>query len=149
MSKEVIKRFWDKVDKTSDCWNWFAALDGRGYGKIKIASYVLKQAHRLSWEIHNGEIPAGLNVCHHCDNPRCVRPDHLFLGTTRDNHDDCSNKGRRAKGAMLPHSKLTEDAVKKIRQSASSYRELAAVYGVSKGTVWDAKTGRTWKQVMT
>lgn len=90
-------RFWPKVEKAGpgDCWLWTAGVDGHGYGKVKIEGRCLK-ASRVSWELHNGAIPEGLDVCHSCDTPLCVNPSHLWLGTQLDNMRDMAAKGRRA-----------------------------------------------------
>jgi len=100
----VMDRFFRKVDKTGSCWNWLAGKDKDGYGKIKIARKDLR-AHRVSWEIHNGIIPGGLLVLHRCDNPSCVNPSHLFLGTALDNNRDRDAKGRNgwSKITHCPH----------------------------------------------
>lgn len=101
-------RFWSKVDQSGDCWEWTAAANRQGYGKFKARSYVLVPAHRHSWELANGPIPAGMYVCHRCDNPRCVRPDHLFLGTHQDNVTDMMAKGRHRyeRGIVAAHTAL-------------------------------------------
>lgn len=91
------KRFWDKVQKTDGCWLWTAGKSN-GYGMYRPTSRTQKWAHRMSWELHFGLIPDGLCVCHRCDTPACVRPDHLFLGTKRDNSLDRHAKGRDASG---------------------------------------------------
>ena len=87
-------RFWNYVNKTEGCWLWTGACASRGYGHLVIKKPRYTTAHRLSWEIHNGPIPKGLWVLHHCDTPACVRPDHLFLGTRADNEHDRTMKGR-------------------------------------------------------
>lgn len=95
--KDPAERFWAKVDKSGDCWVWTAAKHDFGYGVFQLGrgpSEGLRRAHVLSWLWSNGPIPDGLVVCHRCDNPPCVRPDHLFLGTLGDNTRDMVAKGR-------------------------------------------------------
>ena len=94
----LVKRFWPKVEKTSanECWTWLGAKLPKGYGKIAGRDWRggWLYAHRVSWELHNGPVQDGLWVLHHCDNPSCVNPAHLFLGTNRDNMRDMQRKGR-------------------------------------------------------
>ncbi|MGJ0510229.1 MAG: HNH endonuclease signature motif containing protein [Methylocystis sp.] len=87
-------RFWEKVIRGDGCWEWTAAKSVRGYGTFGLRKGKMVPAHRMSWELTYGKIPDGLIVCHHCDNPECVRPDHLFLGTYSDNTQDMIRKGR-------------------------------------------------------
>lgn len=104
-------KFWPKVRRTDGCWEWIGARYRNGYGFINIrkpGKATTKGAHRISWEIHNGPIPDGLVVCHRCDNPPCVNPLHLFLGTATENMRDMSAKGRALFGDKNPTRKHPE-----------------------------------------
>jgi hypothetical protein len=92
--RTLAERFWEKVDKSGDCWLWTASLSGNGYGHISVSLGKFRAAHRVAWEMENGPIPAGMYLCHRCDTPRCVRPSHMFVGTPSDNMKDCAAKGR-------------------------------------------------------
>lgn len=100
---DPVTRFWENVRKSDGCWEWTAyrttAKSQRhrgavGYGRFMVTWRRVILAHRYSWELHNGLVPDGMVVCHHCDNPACVRPDHLFVGTQKDNIQDMLKKGR-------------------------------------------------------
>ena len=149
-------RFWKYIDPSTDgCWNWHRKMEPRTYCTIKVdRSRCNRYVHHVSWEIHYGPIPDGLFVLHRCDNPRCVRPDHLFLGTNSDNMKDCSQKGRingcttmSWHGELSPKSKLTWDAVTDIRTNGDSLTTLAARYGVTKGTIWKVRMNMVWSEV--
>lgn len=95
----MADRFWLRVEKSDGCWEWKGARNGKRYGHLRRPRGGMVKAHRFSWELHNGRtVPAGIKVCHACDNPPCVRPDHLFLGTQLQNVADMLAKGRYRNG---------------------------------------------------
>jgi hypothetical protein len=132
----VDERFWSKVRKGDGCWVWTACRNWAGYGKFWDGER-LTAAHRHSWVVHHGPIPDGLCVLHRCDNPPCINPDHLFLGTYRDNNLDTLGKGRRgyngAPGERNSHSKLTPAQVYEIRRRGDAGERsstLASEFGI-------------------
>jgi len=142
-----VAKFHSRHSLAGDCWVWKGARTTLGYGCF---SWRGKQqlAHRVSWIIHNGVIPQGMCVLHRCDNPPCVNPGHLFIGTKKDNTHDCMSKNRFAVGERKPESKLTEAEVLAIRASAERGRRLAERYGVSPSTVCEIRKGRKWKHLL-
>jgi len=127
-------------EPNSGCWLWLASVDKDGYGQFLYG----KRAHRYSYEYYNGVIPAGVCVLHKCDNPSCVNPEHLFLGTNRDNINDMVNKGRSLSGIKNPAAKLTEDDVSNIRNDLRPIRIIAKDYNVGKSQIHNIKTNTSW-----
>ena len=166
LQPESVAIFWSKVSRGApeECWNW-TGTGTRGYGQIGSLTTTFL-VHRFSYALHHGPIPAGLCVCHHCDNRRCVNPAHLFLGTIADNNADAKAKGRTARGdrsgartrpesiargERQPHSKLTDQRVAVIRAllrlRAGTHQELASLFGVNKKTIWFIERGERWPHV--
>lgn len=156
MSIPLEDRFWPKVDRCApeDCWEWQASLTPKGYGQIaRGRGRSPAAAHRVAWELTNGPIPGGQVLCHKCDNTKCCNPNHLFIGTQKDNMADAARKGRisrahQLKGEDHNQAKLTEDDVRAIRASDKSQKELAREYGVAKGTISFIVNRQTWKHVV-
>lgn len=151
----VEERFFRHIEKTDACWLWQGRLVGKGYGSIGLGGAGAKQklVHRLSYEIHKGQIPEGMVVMHKCDNPRCVNPDHLEAGTQSQNIKDAFARGRKmnlpsgVKGEACGASKLMEADVLNIRESKLSFSKLAAAYGVNKSTIERIKYRKTWRHI--
>ena len=142
-----MKRFWDKVDirGLDDCWNWTAQIKKNGYGFFTYQRKTVK-ASRMAM-ILTGRDPAGMYVCHHCDNPKCVNPSHLFLGTPQDNVTDMINKGRFRNGSEKRRT-LTDDEVRDIRSSSLTYSELSKLYNMSAGNLCRIRKGLRYKYVL-
>ncbi len=132
----------------SDCQEHDGSRTAAGYGRVFMDG---KQfyAHRLAWALHNGADPAGKVVRHTCDNPPCVNPEHLVIGTQRDNVDDKVARGRQQRGEVAPGAVLTESAIQYIKLNPEKlfWRELAAKFGCAKATIGDVVRGRTWTHV--
>ena len=146
----LSERFWQKVKASDGCWEWLGSKNPKGYGTIQRNGLGTNVASRVSWELHFGDIPDGLFVCHHCDNPGCTNPEHLFLGTNKDNQQDSKRKGRRSdqRGEKNGNSKLTYDQAKTIRHLYEAERrtnkELSEFFNTSTANVWMITTRRTW-----
>lgn len=148
--EDPVKRFWAKVQKAGhdDCWEWTASKFVRGYGQFSLDRKNVK-AHRVSYEMHTGNSPGELQVCHHCDNPGCVNPRHLFLGTALDNVRDQIAKNRRhdVRGTRNGAAKLDERKVMKIRKAFENgeyQKAIAKRFGVSQGHVSEIVNGEKW-----
>lgn len=150
--KDFLPRFWSrvKIDDALSCWEWTGAKTTAGYGHI-IYRGKSRFAHRASYELHVGPIPDGLLVCHRCDNPSCVNPAHLFLGTNKDNVTDSVTKGRKPQGETHVSAKLTECQVLEIRTRHAAgnitCKALALEFGVKRGTVEDIVHRKNWKHL--
>lgn len=166
-------RFWSKVDRGDGCWEWTAGADKDGYGKFAITAprgVRPKQrhvrAHRAAWMIEHGkEFPAELVTLHACDNPKCVRPDHLRAGTQAENRKDCGEKGRdpvgdrngarlhpasRSRGSAHSRARFTEAGVlemRRLRAGGATQQSIADRFGTSQAVVSGILAGKTWRHV--
>lgn len=173
------ERFWARVQKSDGCWIWTGNRTYQGYGSTYNAGYYegkREGAHRIAYRLTYGDFPKELLVCHHCDNPPCVRPDHLFLGSNKDNLLDAKNKGRLPKGekhwrylrseltkrgykrpgmdwirgSRNHNSKLTESDVRiirSLRKAGSRCVDLAKAFGIKSCTVESICSLKSWKHV--
>lgn len=147
----ITERLWPRVEKTDYCWNWTGGVDTAGYGLISFNGRVQK-THRVTYQICKGTIPNDLCVLHRCDNRRCVRPGHLFLGTHLANYQDSVTKGRRVHphGTATGRAALTDETVRDMRQlhrDGANFTQIGKRFGVHKSTARMAVTGRSWKHV--
>lgn len=144
-------RFWSKVEQTDGCWRWLGSKSRDGYGWFWTGK-TMANAHRVAWSLLVGAIPDGKYVLHHCDNPECTNPEHLFIGTQLDNVNDMTGKGRRVDpvGTLKPIAKLTESIVRESRERhalGESYAKLAKEKGVTRKNMRFAILGLTWRHV--
>ncbi|CAI1891350.1 HNH endonuclease signature motif containing protein [Serratia entomophila] len=133
----------NSVKKGNECIEWIGSVGSSGYGRVYFKGKN-RSAHRLSYSTHKGSIPDGLVVMHLCDNKPCVNPNHLSLGTTRDNLHDRDTKNRQAKGERAGMAKLKENDVIEIRSSGMKQRELAKLYSVHQSTISAIKLRKIW-----
>lgn len=150
-----VERFWSLFDVTPGCWEWRGPTNNMGYGKFNMRHaadvWRPRYAHRVSWHLEHGD-PGALHVCHRCDNPRCVNPAHLFLGTQAENMADCATKGRATNGGEVRgerhgNAKLTDELVREIRASAERGTVLAKRYGVTPTVICAVRKGHIWRHV--
>jgi len=166
LDANAIERFFASVDKSEECWIWRGNKNQRGYGLFHLRD-INVSAHRVSWRIVHGDIPEGLYICHRCDNPSCVNPDHLFPGTPLENAQDMVRKGRHAhpnpskdyrpkyqknymRGSEHVHSKLNESLVWDMRirhVQGERYADIARSIGIRETTCRQAIVGERWAHV--
>jgi hypothetical protein len=142
----LAERFWAKVDRSGECWLWTGGRSRKGYGKVTVAARTLIATH-VALLLDGRPVPPGLCALHRCDTPACVRPDHLFIGSRRDNAQDAIGKGRKPRGSGSALALLTEPAVVAIREAyarGETVAVLAASHGVTVPTIVCVVRGRTW-----
>jgi hypothetical protein len=164
--EERVAAFWRRVNKNgpaqphmeSNCWEWTGSTNKKsGYGDLQTTESGVKRpeyAHRYSWKMANGEIPAGMLICHRCDHRSCVRPDHLFVGTSRDNVMDAVGKGRMSvygPGMTHHNAKLTDEQVLEIRRlykAGVQIKVLSLQYGIRPSNGHSIVHGKTWRHLL-
>lgn len=163
---DPVERFWLHVQKSDGCWLWTGERTAHGYGRVWVSRKDRPQAHRFSYELHYGPIPDGLHVCHHCDTPLCIRPDHLFLGTDADNMQDAAAKGRvphgeshwttrtpekAPRGERNGQAKLMPAQVLAIRADYATglqtHDSLALTYGIGRTQILRIVNRQRWKNI--
>ena len=143
LSYDQVVRFWQNCLQTDGCWEWTGAISDFGYG-VFYCHNDKYMAHRVAYSLAIGSISFGLCICHTCDNPGCVNPKHLFLGTHQDNMDDMAAKGRSGSsaGKSRPPRKLSHEQVLEIRLDSRRLKDIAPNYGVSMSLISNTKSGR-------
>ena len=153
-----LERFEAKFQKSDGCWLWRAGVDKSGYGRFRIGQNKVR-AHRASYEFYKSSIPADMVVRHACDNPRCVNPEHLLIGTHKDNTQDAIDRGRFAKGKAVlgnrrsyagsahPGAKLTEEMARKAFDDSRTHALIASELGVTRAAISHLKRGVTWSHL--
>lgn len=153
--KTAEEKYWDNVIVIeNDCWGWKGAVNHDGYGSVTVwnkSKSKAFRANRVSWMIHNGQIPEGYFVCHKCDNPSCTNPDHLFLGTPHDNTVDMVRKGRDPRGERAGGVKLTEDdvmCIRKLHLEGTTPAQIATLFPyVHPGHIYSVLKRKIWKHI--
>lgn len=157
MTKTLLARFEEKyaVNPITCCWEWIANKNNKGYGMLRPGGTENKRlAHRISYELYKSSVPKGMHVLHHCDNPSCVNPDHLFLGTHADNMRDKESKNRANHADMMGEenaSAILNDAkvveIRNLYSGGESRQSLSARFGVTYGCIADIISNRSWRHL--
>ncbi len=153
-ARPLADRFWEKVspEPNTGCWLWVGAYRDGGYGALGVGA-TSRSAHRVAWELTHGPVPDGMEVCHTCDLPTCVNPEHLFLGTHLDNMRDRDAKGRghQVYGARQHRAHFTDEIVLTMRARCAaggvSQSAIAREFGVSVNCIHHILRGKTWAHV--
>lgn len=161
----IVDNFWKYVAKCKayeGCWEWQGYVKPDGYGQTGVRIQGTRLAHKVAWIVTNGLVPDGMFVCHKCDNPRCCNPNHLFLGTPKDNSQDMTKKGRAASGVrngMSTHkearhwgtkngsAKLTQSAAMQVFIAEGTQRDIAARFGICQNQVSRIKRKLDWAHI--
>lgn len=144
--------FWSRVNKTETCWLWTGHINSDGYGQLSVYGYT-ERAHRVSWMLSKGIIPAGKLILHKCDIRNCVNPEHLFIGNDADNTLDMVNKGRshhpKFIGELNNAAKLTEQTVKQIRalNGFIERKNLALIFNLTPSQICNVVKRKSWKHI--
>lgn len=145
-----VLRFERKFVKSDGCWNWNAVHDKNGYGQFRLLGRT-ERVHRIAYVVYVGPIPPGFSVLHTCDNPRCVNPQHLWLGTQADNLRDMANKRRSTYGERNPQAKLTVANVLRIRElyrrGRQTQQSIALIFGVADSAICNIINGKRWGHI--
>lgn len=144
---KTISRFWSMVNKTESCWLWTGGKMPNGYANFHIERNKSWRVHRFSYWLANGEIPPGKGVLHKCDVRHCVNPDHLFIGSQKDNLQDCKSKGRTTTGTRNAMARLDNESVLKIRSAVGSQRQIANMFNVHQSTVSNVINRKSWTHI--
>lgn len=147
----TAERFWARVDRSGEgCWLWLRGVNPQGYGVLGWRHQNRLLAHRVAWTLANGEPPGDRVIMHTCDNPQCVRPEHLVAGTAAENIADRNAKGRQAKGEAAGNAVLTEDLVIEARRlwaAGVEQKEIARRFGVERTVLHRAVQRKTWRHI--